>query len=517
MLLLVFTVVYMIYGNILQSNYQISELNCDSTKVILEEEVEKVSSLFDCFCYQKATSFESLSSLSSYSFEIGKETKTCEDWLSDLVLRYTIFYGNVIVIFILNAFNDFFSRFLSEFEAHNNLNAKYSSNMLKSFFFKLFNTALLVLIINARIRFDYGSGNLAFGSYDELTVNWFLSVGLSILLTVFWEGVVYPFTQFIMVIISKIPRCLDRRCRFSSKNTRKKMQSDYQTLYTDGEFLMVTYLTRAAVIIWIGLFYAPGMPITFALTAFYLGILYWTTKIKLLCFSAKPPFYGMEMQKRVRSIIEWAILFHILLAFWIFGNNSIIIDGSVNFKVSEYIGDLEIPEWNGVLLYVVRYVRKMFGRSTSIFTLAALLITIILIFIRFGLFELARILQKIFFKCLGNCRKRKKEKEPIGVYQTEMNKDEIKDEIKLLSQMINNSLQIEEESKAEEQNKMEVGFFSSQFLKKKYQERIQELQKVEIQMVSPKSNKEKYKGLHSYNFMVKSRNQSSFKGFWIEE
>lgn len=490
MLLLVLTIAYMIYSNILQSEYQVSDLDCDSTDQITEEEVNEVSSLFDCFCYQKLISLSKLASLSSYSFEIDGETTTCQDWLSDLVLRYSLFYGNVVIIFILNYCNDIISRFLSIFEAHNNVNEMDSSNMLKSFFFKLFNTAFLVLIINCRVSFEYGSNNMFLGDYDELTVNWFLSIGLSILLTIFWETVLYPFTHVIYALLIKLKRCLDRGCSRNPRKTKRKLQTEYEALYTDSPFFMVTYLTRAVVIIWIGLFYCSGMPFMFFLVAFYLFILFWTTKIKLLCFSAKPPFTGLSMQKRAREIIEWGILFHMILAFWIFGNKYIIIDGQINLEISKYFSEFSIPEWKGIFLYVVRFLEKVFGRDISLFTLLTFFVIGVLIFLRFGLFEVVRLLNSLFFSCLESCGRKRKEQKHVSLYDSCLSNLEVKEELLLLKQMLKN--------KGNNQS-----YILNDFLKKKYQERVNALEKANG-LIEPSNKGAKYRGLHTYNFMVRT-------------
>lgn len=55
-------------------------------------------------------------------------------------------------------------------------------------------------------------------------------------------------------------------------------------------------------------------------------VLYWLDKRNFLTHMRKPPRYGIELSEMTRKLFQWALLVHLLFAFFMFSNVNIFSD-----------------------------------------------------------------------------------------------------------------------------------------------------------------------------------------------
>ncbi len=55
-------------------------------------------------------------------------------------------------------------------------------------------------------------------------------------------------------------------------------------------------------------------------------VLYWLDKRNFLTHMKKPPRYGIELSEMTRKLFQWALLVHLLFAFFMFSNVNIFSD-----------------------------------------------------------------------------------------------------------------------------------------------------------------------------------------------
>ena len=96
-------------------------------------------------------------------------------------------------------------------------------------------TALLLLIINARTKetskifHDENQKGIQIlnGRFDDFHAEWYGTVGASIALTCYLNTIV-PWANFAFFLAKGLKRCIDRKCTWDMKKTRKIIQEDYE-------------------------------------------------------------------------------------------------------------------------------------------------------------------------------------------------------------------------------------------------------------------------------------------------
>ena len=106
----------------------------------------------------------------------------CSNYISETAIANLLVAGSALIIIVINLALKFIARLLAEFEKHTSLTKMERELTWKMFVGLFFNTALIILLVNAKVD----SFNLYFlfqGEFEDFHPEWYQIVGVSLLLT----------------------------------------------------------------------------------------------------------------------------------------------------------------------------------------------------------------------------------------------------------------------------------------------------------------------------------------------
>merc|ERR1740121_2913375 len=88
--------------------------------------------------------------------------------------------------------------------------------------------------------------------------------------------------------------------------------------------------------------FSGAMPMFYLVGVLYCVLAYWTDRLYLLRYARRPPLYNEEiMSDSCRDLLPVAVVLHLLLSMWTYGNQSILPSGWSDFPLTEF--------WQGLL------------------------------------------------------------------------------------------------------------------------------------------------------------------------
>ena len=151
--------------------------------------------------------------------------------------------------------------------------------------------------------------------YTSFEPNWYMDYGNKICIFIFMSSFVVNSKDIVKFIITVIKRFRDRSFKMNLKldpddegcdkpNTKIRIQSDLETLYTGKEFKGEKAYSRMMSTLFVLLMYSSGMPILYLIgTVFYL-VTYWVNKFLLINYYKKSttltrtiPLFAMDFMK----------------------------------------------------------------------------------------------------------------------------------------------------------------------------------------------------------------------------
>jgi hypothetical protein len=118
----------------------------------------------------------------------------------------------VLVMSAINVMLKVALRLISVYEKRQDKTDLVISNTFKMFFVQFFNTAIIILVVNASLDFMPSWSPILNGKYDDFTTEWYKQIGVSIILTML-IGIVSPhFANGLFYLRGACKRLYDRRC-----------------------------------------------------------------------------------------------------------------------------------------------------------------------------------------------------------------------------------------------------------------------------------------------------------------
>ena len=297
------------------------------------------SDLFDditytCFCDQQIQYNSATNMFFMYPPYSSYIQETCAPYYKEELKEKALRWVGIIVVAILNFFLLQLMYFLATFERPYTLTDKAASELWKLFLAQFINTALLVLLVNARFGVD-GSGwkvlGFGNGAYDDTTKEWFRNVGAGIALTV-----------LIMVGTIILPTFLIEKVwqHYRRKWARKKLTQDAMNRQLQrGEFLLSARFAQSTNVIVCVVMYFSGIPIMLWIGLTYCIIAYWFDKYFLLRCSKIPPQYSSYTMKICLRLLPIAVIANCCFMIWTFGNQSVFPSDFISEAIATYYND----------------------------------------------------------------------------------------------------------------------------------------------------------------------------------
>lgn len=166
----------------------------------------------------------------------------CQDWLISFTsINALKMIGSVGAVVINLVLKWLLKRFVL-FEKHHSLSDMYARLSTIVFISQLFNTALVVIIVNANLNYIdpnlsletqpfFASTNLLIGEHQDFSSEWYMTVGVSLLFTMI-INIAFPIMGPLMHAPSMAyARCSDRGCSGDVTVSQKKTQREFLELF----------------------------------------------------------------------------------------------------------------------------------------------------------------------------------------------------------------------------------------------------------------------------------------------
>ena len=206
---------------------------------------------------------------------------------------------------------------------------------MKGFLLLYLMTCALTIFINFRLRIG---PTIYLGDFDDFTPSWFKSIGYSLSLTLTLKILAALGFAFLKKMKNVLPRCFDRGFSTDMAKTKKKIQNEYEKLYTNDDFNIDFCYTEVINIIFVSMTLSPLLPYVFYIALVYLVVIYWRDKYMCKVFfmlvltnSKIPPNFDESMSQRARGILSAVVPIYLILCVWIFGNINILDETDLSY------------------------------------------------------------------------------------------------------------------------------------------------------------------------------------------
>ena len=188
-----------------------------------------------------------------------------------------------------------------------------------TFYVQFFNTAFLLLLVNADLREQPFSFGLTGGLEGDFDHTWFKVIANTIVSTMIFSAI-FPFLEAMgFFSLRTLGRVLDSgfRCRNPTKKT--SIQA-YINTYSGPVYMMHFKYSALLNIIFVTMTFGFGVPILFPIAAVAIIVLYLVEKTMLYYGYRIPPMYDERLSQSVLNTLNYAPLWFLSFGYWMASN-----------------------------------------------------------------------------------------------------------------------------------------------------------------------------------------------------
>eukprot|EP00397_Hematodinium_sp_SG-2012_P005840 GEMP01005864.1.p1 GENE.GEMP01005864.1~~GEMP01005864.1.p1 ORF type:complete len:645 (+),score=98.37 GEMP01005864.1:250-1935(+) len=274
----------------------------------------------------------------------------CSKWFKDTAILKALMLLGAFVIVLVNLILQYAVIFLTKLEQPLSLSSYYSSLATKIFVAQFFNTAIIILLVNAEIFTNIFKLK---GGLEDFHRQWYSRVGVAIILTM----LVQAFSPHcIQVAIYPLSNCI-RKCR----SLRAKTQLDLNNLYTWPQFQLAVRLAGLLNVMFSTMLYSAGLPFLSISAMITFFLVYFCDKFLLLRASKMPPAYDQTIILVFKQVLPFACFLHSAFAIYMFGNKNLFPSAPLSSALSSE----SIFGENGFSFIPFEPIRRFFVRCLS--------------------------------------------------------------------------------------------------------------------------------------------------------
>ena len=287
---------------------------------------------YRCFCQQQVqyqANSNPLLALPPFDTDIQI---TCEIYFKKLITDKAVGIGGIAIVAVLNALLTALMYWLSDAERSASLTARASSELWKLFLAQFVNTALLVLIVNAKFYdTSLNFAGLGQGDFVDTTREWFARVGANICVTV----LILVFTSTLPALVLELLVRWWQRRSIRQKLTQEAMNDAAQL----SEFSLSLRLAQFTNLIAVVIMYSSAMPVMLWIGLLYCGVSFWFDKFVLLRYSKIPPQYSPATMKICLRLMPIAVVLNCLFLIWTMSSQTVFPSDPVSQSWSDAINN----------------------------------------------------------------------------------------------------------------------------------------------------------------------------------
>lgn len=194
------------------------------------------------------------------------------------------------------------------------------------FVVQFFNTALLLLVVNANLAeqgfpLNVMSSSRGLSDFSHL---WFSDIGVTLTGAMLFN-VYYPIVEFFMFgAMRKAFRFMDQGFSCNKLKTKKTTIQLYVELQSGPVFFIHYKYSAVLNIVFVTMMYGMGIPVLFPIAAASLFVLYCIEKFMLYYVYREPPMYDEKLNNNALSILTYAPLLFLSFGYWMFSSKQLL-------------------------------------------------------------------------------------------------------------------------------------------------------------------------------------------------
>ncbi|KAJ0404203.1 hypothetical protein P43SY_002046 [Pythium insidiosum] len=306
---------------------------------VVEDEHQKIiglvpyKALVECYCKQvlAAHSYSEMTKESFFNPYTQREELYCQKWATSFVTTQVLSVLSVLMVVSINVLLARILNVLVIMEKHHTQTAQVVSRVTKVFLAQFFNTALLLIIINANLDYFFDdpealsldSFPILNGKYSDFSPGWYMDVGVSLILTM----IINTFSPHVYVVfnylLGEAQRFADRSFSFDYSLTRQDTQRDLEAFYRGPQFDLAYRYAQSLTTIFITYLFSAGMPLLHLVGFMQMIMTYWADKFTFLRIARSPPLYDAKVANAAGALLPYAVILHSLVGMWMFSNEMI--------------------------------------------------------------------------------------------------------------------------------------------------------------------------------------------------
>jgi hypothetical protein len=257
-------------------------------------------------------------SLGGYPMQLNDAL--CKDYARDAIIAQLLLGLAALSYIIVNSLLSIFIRRLVKAEKHRSRQDTDRAIVLRLFCLSFVNTSLLPLVLSSQwfLSFLGLSGSLT--GVTDFDSQWYETVGVMMLLTVS-ATVVAPHVEPIYLYWQQ-----QGKVKPGSKKVKHAYsQTELNKLYLGPEFPIAIRYAQLLNLFFMTFVYSAGMPIMYLMGAVGFFVTYWVDKAVFIRLYRTPPDYDISIGTDATRLLPYALLLHLLIAGWVYGNKEIFI------------------------------------------------------------------------------------------------------------------------------------------------------------------------------------------------
>nr|CCA18997.1 conserved hypothetical protein [Albugo laibachii Nc14] len=246
---------------------------------------------------------------------LWKDFLPCQAFITKYLLKNALIFLAATIIVIVNLMLKSILRAFATFERHSSESAKASAIVLKTFSAQFFNTAVIVLVVNASLNLNRVPvlKEIMNGKFSDFEREWYPTVGVGITTSMLLNAIIPQFTLLLQIgVFSPLLRRWKRR--------KVRTQEQMNALYAGPAFDISVRYPLILNSLFVTMIFFGGAPVLLFIASLAAALTYWADKLSIIHLYGVKTTYDDELGEFVISLIPWTLAFHLAFSMWMYGN-----------------------------------------------------------------------------------------------------------------------------------------------------------------------------------------------------
>jgi hypothetical protein len=287
-------------------------------------QAHKPSLMVSCYCVEEVSRQVSALGLFAGMTFVKDQDPVCGKYVDNLLFGQLMMIAAAVVVVVINVGVTVIMTMLSDFERHISRSEYGTGLVLKIFISQFMNTAMITLLVNAKLpahimaKVPFGRDlqglGVMDGQYEDFERGWYATVGTALCVTM-CVNIIAPQA---MPLMKKQARVLYAWYRTSF--TTISTQEELNELQEGPPFLIEDRYPAFLNTLFVTLLFSAGMPVLLPFAGLSFMICYMMDKMLLLRLYLKP-YFDEKVALLTARLMPIPLLAHLMFSFWMFGSN----------------------------------------------------------------------------------------------------------------------------------------------------------------------------------------------------